>query len=169
MLGEQVKIELIKKGISTTEAANFIGISEGNLYKLFKKDSFEIAYLQKIATLTERSLNYFIEFDNLGLETNQKIEKQRVIKTKDRPMQKNEEYSDLIASLKRENEILIKNNDSLIRDKDSLIKDKERLWTMVETTGLLGKQASNECSQIESNIVILDMSEYKVAAYKEAV
>ena len=34
---------------------------------------------------------------------------------------------------------------------------------------LMGKQVSNECSQIESNIVILDMSEHKVAAYKEAM
>lgn len=69
---------------------------------------------------------------------------------------------DLVIELKREVEILAKNN-------DSLLKDKERLWTMVETTGLLGKQSSNEYPQVESNLIVLDMSEYKVAAYKEAV
>lgn len=67
---------------------------------------------------------------------------------------------DLVVELKREVDILAKNN-------DSLLKDKERLWTMVENTGLLGKQVSNECPQIETTIIKLDMSEYLTAQYKE--
>ena len=59
MLGERVKNELNAQGITPTVTANFIGISEGNLYKLFKKDSFEIAYLLKIAELTKTKFELF--------------------------------------------------------------------------------------------------------------
>ena len=45
--------------ISTSDAADYMGISEGNLYRLFKKDSFEVAYLKKAADLLKLPVAYF--------------------------------------------------------------------------------------------------------------
>jgi transcriptional regulator with XRE-family HTH domain len=56
MLGQTLQAALKSAGISAADAANHIGISEANLYKLFKKDSFEVAYLRKAATLLHTSV-----------------------------------------------------------------------------------------------------------------
>ncbi|PWK20276.1 hypothetical protein LV89_03818 [Arcicella aurantiaca] len=77
---------------------------------------------------------------------------------KDLSQTKQVDETDLVKTLKRENEILLRNN-------ESLIKDKERLWNMVENNSLQGKLESNEQTR-DSNLVVLDMSEYKEVAYK---
>jgi transcriptional regulator with XRE-family HTH domain len=51
MLGQTLQKALKSAGISAADAAAYIGISEANLYKLFKKDSFEVAYLRKAAEM----------------------------------------------------------------------------------------------------------------------
>jgi transcriptional regulator with XRE-family HTH domain len=56
MLGHRLQAALKSAGISTADAAAYIGISEANLYKLFKKDSFEVAYLRKSAELLKTSV-----------------------------------------------------------------------------------------------------------------
>jgi transcriptional regulator with XRE-family HTH domain len=56
MLGQRLQAALKSAGISTADAAAYIGISEANLYKLFKKDSFEVAYLRKAAELLKTSV-----------------------------------------------------------------------------------------------------------------
>ena len=139
MLGERVKNALNEKGLTTTEVANFIGISEGNLYKLFKKDSFDIAYLLKIATLTEYSINHFLENDNFKTEYSQKSESKKPVRTTDRPMQKSD-YVNELSTLRVTNEVLLRNN-------ESLLKDKERLWEMVDD--YRKKIESNENPQVE--------------------
>lgn len=37
-----------------------MGVSETNLYRLFKKDSFEVSYLKKAASLLNLPLSYFL-------------------------------------------------------------------------------------------------------------
>ena len=91
-------------------------------------------------------------------ENSQKGEKQRPVKTKDRPMQKGEDYYELVNSLKRENEILMRNN-------ESLLKDKERLWNMVESNNPLGKLESNEQTR-NGNLVYLDTAVSKGTVYE---
>ena len=43
------------------EVANHLGISASNLFKIIKKDSFEVSYLLKAAELFKLPLSYFIE------------------------------------------------------------------------------------------------------------
>jgi transcriptional regulator with XRE-family HTH domain len=61
MLGKKLQAALKSASISTVDAATYIGISEANLYKLFKKDSFEVAYLIKAATLLHLPVSYFFD------------------------------------------------------------------------------------------------------------
>jgi transcriptional regulator with XRE-family HTH domain len=61
MLGEKLQQALKTANISVPDAANYIGISEANLYKLFKKDSFEVAYLRKASSLLGLPVSYFFE------------------------------------------------------------------------------------------------------------
>jgi transcriptional regulator with XRE-family HTH domain len=60
MLGQRLQAALKSAGISTADAATYIGISEANLYKLFKKDSFEVAYLRKSAALLKTSVAFLL-------------------------------------------------------------------------------------------------------------
>jgi transcriptional regulator with XRE-family HTH domain len=69
MLGEKLQQALKTANISVYDAANHIGISEANLYKLFKKDSFEVAYLRKAANLLGLPLSYFFDEDASTLIT----------------------------------------------------------------------------------------------------
>jgi transcriptional regulator with XRE-family HTH domain len=66
MLGQILQRALKDANISAPEAANFMGISEGNLYRLFKKDSFEVAYLQKAADLLKIPITHFFQEDALA-------------------------------------------------------------------------------------------------------
>jgi transcriptional regulator with XRE-family HTH domain len=61
MLGKKLQAALKSASVSTADAATYIGVSEANLYKLFKKDSFEVAYLIKAATLLHLPVSYFFD------------------------------------------------------------------------------------------------------------
>jgi transcriptional regulator with XRE-family HTH domain len=61
MLGKKLQTALKSASVSTADAATYIGISEANLYKLFKKDSFEVAYLIKAAQLLHLPVSYFFD------------------------------------------------------------------------------------------------------------
>ena len=71
MLGQRLQTALKSANISTADAATHIGISEANLYKLFKKDSFEVAYLRKASELLNLPLSYF--FDDFSQGPNSQI------------------------------------------------------------------------------------------------
>lgn len=64
ILGEKLKQALSTANVNNTAAADFIGISEGNLYKLFKKESFELDYIRKASKLTGQPISYFIDEDS---------------------------------------------------------------------------------------------------------
>ena len=66
MLGERLKKAIELSGKDRLEVASFIGISEGNLYKLFKKDSFEWEYIKKASQITGLELSFFIEAESLS-------------------------------------------------------------------------------------------------------
>jgi transcriptional regulator with XRE-family HTH domain len=59
MLGQILQKALKDANVSASDAADYMGISEGNLYRLFKKDSFEVAYLKKAADLLKLPVSYF--------------------------------------------------------------------------------------------------------------
>jgi len=61
LLGEKVKIAINEAGLTTEDVAYKIDMSSNNLYRLYKKDSFEIKYLIKIAEIVKKPLNYFID------------------------------------------------------------------------------------------------------------
>ena len=61
MLGKKLQSALKSASISIADAATYIGVSEANLYKLFKKDSFEVAYLIKAAKLLSLPVSYFFD------------------------------------------------------------------------------------------------------------
>ncbi|MGI4870667.1 MAG: helix-turn-helix domain-containing protein [Janthinobacterium lividum] len=61
MLGERLKQAIRGAGVSYAKAAIEIGVSEGNLYNLFKKESFDVAYLLKAAQFLKLPLSYFLE------------------------------------------------------------------------------------------------------------
>lgn len=62
-----------------------MGVSETNLYRLFKKDSFEVSYLRKAAELLKLPMSFFLEepgainasqtgsFNQAGNNLNQKV------------------------------------------------------------------------------------------------
>lgn len=60
MLGQILQKALKEAGITPADAASHIGVSETNLYRLFKKDSFEVSYLKKAAALLNLPLSYFL-------------------------------------------------------------------------------------------------------------
>lgn len=68
MVGEKLKKAIERSGKERTEVASAMGISEGNLYKLFKKDSFELDYLRRASRALNIPLAYFIEEDSQILE-----------------------------------------------------------------------------------------------------
>ena len=74
MLGERLKQAIKNAGVSYAKAALEIGVSEGNLYHLFKKESFEIVYLLKASRFLNLPLSYFLEgadIENLRANTSQ--------------------------------------------------------------------------------------------------
>jgi hypothetical protein len=60
MLGQILQKALKDAGIAPGDAALHMGISETNLYRLFKKDSFEVSYLKKAASLLNLPLSHFL-------------------------------------------------------------------------------------------------------------
>jgi transcriptional regulator with XRE-family HTH domain len=75
MLGEKLQQAIKNADYSMTDVAGQIGITESNLYKLFKKDSFEIAYLVKACEILNLPLSYFINLDNKDNENSQILQK----------------------------------------------------------------------------------------------
>lgn len=73
MLGQILQKALKDANVSASDAADFMGISEGNLYRLFKKDSFEVAYLKKAADLLKIPISYFFgeEVSNMSVSATQ--------------------------------------------------------------------------------------------------
>lgn len=69
MLGEKLKAALKNAGIPSAKAASALGISEGSLYNIFKKDSFEVSYLVKAAALVGLPVSYFLEEDEKNYPT----------------------------------------------------------------------------------------------------
>lgn len=61
MLGHKLQNAIKSAGMSTAEAAAYIGVSEANLYKLYKKSSFEVAYLIKASELLSLPVSYFLD------------------------------------------------------------------------------------------------------------
>lgn len=120
MLGQTLQNALKSAGISAADAAAHIGISEANLYKLFKKDSFEVAYLRKAAELLNLPISYFLEdsgplknsqigdFNLVGNASSQKI------KVSKAPSQ---ELAAELAACQRELEV----TRALVASKDELI------------------------------------------------
>ncbi|WP_147275648.1 helix-turn-helix transcriptional regulator [Adhaeribacter pallidiroseus] len=60
LLGQKVKNAINEAGLTTEDVAYKIDMSSNNLYRLYKKDSFEIKYLIKIAEIVKKPLSYFI-------------------------------------------------------------------------------------------------------------
>lgn len=71
MLGEKLKKAIKNAGISYARAASEMGISEGSLYNIFKKDSFEVSYLLKASELVGLPPSYFLEADDKISVSNQ--------------------------------------------------------------------------------------------------
>lgn len=100
MLGQILQKALRDANLSASDAADYMGISEGNLYRLFKKDSFEVAYLKKAAELLKLPVSYFFEenpqpissqigdFNQAGNNLSQKVK-----------VDKGQPQQDLIAAL----------------------------------------------------------------------
>lgn len=100
MLGQILQKALKDANLSASDAADYMGISEGNLYRLFKKDSFEVAYLKKAAELLKLPVSYFFEenpqpissqigdFNQAGNNLSQKVK-----------VDKGQPQQDLIAAL----------------------------------------------------------------------
>lgn len=65
MIGQILQKALKDANIPAAEAASFMGISEGNLYRLFKKDSFEVSYLKKAAELLKIPISHFFQEDGV--------------------------------------------------------------------------------------------------------
>ena len=63
MLGTKLQEAIKSAGVTVADAAAYIGVSEANLYKLYKKDSFEVAYLRKAAELLNLPIAYFLGID----------------------------------------------------------------------------------------------------------
>jgi transcriptional regulator with XRE-family HTH domain len=61
MLGQKLQTAIKEANIPMSEAASYMGVSETNLYRLFKKDSFEVSYLRKASELLKLPLSYFLE------------------------------------------------------------------------------------------------------------
>ena len=66
LLGQRVKQAIHDSEYKTEDIADFVGITTNNLYRLYKKDSFEIKYLVKIAEKLELPLGYFLNDDTIG-------------------------------------------------------------------------------------------------------
>lgn len=67
MVGKKLHEVIKKSGLKMVEVANYMGISEQNLYKLFKKDSCETAYLKKASELLNVPITYFL-YDDVTLD-----------------------------------------------------------------------------------------------------
>jgi transcriptional regulator with XRE-family HTH domain len=59
-LGQILQKALKDAGVAYADAAAYMGVSETNLYRLFKKDSFEVSYLKKAASLLNLPLSHFL-------------------------------------------------------------------------------------------------------------
>lgn len=75
MLGENLKKALSDARIPHQEAADRMGISKGNLYNLFKKDSFEVDYLRRASEITGLSISDFFDYESKNLDDSSKDEK----------------------------------------------------------------------------------------------
>jgi hypothetical protein len=60
ILGQILQKAIKDAGISPADAASHMGVSETNLYRLFKKDSFEVSYLKRAASLLNLPLSHFL-------------------------------------------------------------------------------------------------------------
>jgi len=69
LLGQKVKEAIEYSEFSTEDVAAYIGISHTNLYRIYKKDSFEVKYLIKIAEKLNLPLGYFLNDETIGAIT----------------------------------------------------------------------------------------------------
>lgn len=65
ILGERLKQAIESSGFSNELIASKIGMSATNLYRLFKKETFEIKYLVQIAEFLQLPLSYFLNDETL--------------------------------------------------------------------------------------------------------
>jgi transcriptional regulator with XRE-family HTH domain len=61
MLGDKLKKAIKTSGLSYARVASELGISEGSLYNILKKESFEVSYLLKASALFGLPISYFLE------------------------------------------------------------------------------------------------------------
>ena len=67
ILGAKLKLAIEQSQFSTEDVAEKIEMSAANLYKLYKKDSFEIKYLYQIAEVLNLPLEHFL-YDQVAEE-----------------------------------------------------------------------------------------------------
>lgn len=74
MLGDNLRKALSDARIPHQEAADKMGISKGNLYNLFKRDSFDVGYLIRASEMTGRPINDLLDYKSEILDSNTKEE-----------------------------------------------------------------------------------------------
>ena len=127
MLGQKLQNAIKSAGVTAAEAASHIGVSEANLYKLYKKSSFEVSYLLKAAEFLKLPVSYFLgeeslpanyqvgEFNQAGTNLTQKVKT-----AKSSPQSQTTELDQCqrdLESLKRELEV----TRALVASKDETI------------------------------------------------
>lgn len=66
LLGQKLKTAIAESEFTTDEVADYIGITPNNLYRLYKKESFEVKYLLKAAEKLNLTLGYFLDDETIG-------------------------------------------------------------------------------------------------------
>lgn len=61
LIGERIKKAIEKSGWDPNKVAAAINMSTANLYRIFKRDSVETKYLQKLSDLLGVPLSYFMD------------------------------------------------------------------------------------------------------------
>lgn len=122
LLGQKLKNAISESEFTTDEVADFIGITPNNLYRLYKKESFEVKYLLKAAEKLNKPLGYFLNDETIGAiiqssSGNMVQQAARVGSNHQSINAGTEECQEKLEACKRENALLEK----AIADKDMII------------------------------------------------
>ncbi len=108
-IGEKIKRAIKQSPFTISEVAKTIGISNQNLYKIFKRDSVESKYIKKLSDLLNIPQSYFYNNQNDG---------EKIV------FENTKENNGLLLKLKNENEQLktkVKELSEQLEDKKMII------------------------------------------------
>jgi len=151
MLGENLKKAISRSKLTNEEFSEMMGISKGNLYNLFKKDTFEVKYVRRASEI-------------LGIPISNILDYTDTVYSDQAPSQANSFGEHVITQMSKNIDEIREYFEQEIQLKNKQLEAKDRqIEKLLDLLGKLEGANWNQLFQLTGDTEMDLLSSYKVA------